>query len=104
MNRPEVERAAALKWPAIAAVAEYLRGVNARVDGDCDVRLQVYDDGGTWAVRYGSSDYDQDHRGYWGASSVPGRGKRFDSKGIARDLIEQCKEAKALDDSAKEAL
>src|SRR5690606_813072 len=35
----------------------------------CDVRLQVYEDG-DWAIRFGDSSYDQDHRGFWGASIV----------------------------------
>ena len=34
-----------------------------------DVRLQVHDG---WALRTGPSDYDQDHRGYWGVGSVVG--------------------------------
>lgn len=90
------------KWPSIHDVAYALRGINANVECSeeegCDVRLQVWDDG-EWAVRWGSSDYDQDHRGFWGASSVPGvvNGKvqRFDSRAVARDLIEQAKEQEA---------
>lgn len=34
-----------------------------------DIRLQIYDDG-TWSFHSGDSSYDQDHRGYWGSSSV----------------------------------
>ena len=59
-------------------------------DGACiDVRLQVYENG-SWAIRSGSSDYDQDHRGYWGASLLS-----FDRENItviARDLLEQAKD------------
>ena len=54
-----------------------------------DVRLQIYKDG-SWAIRSGSSDYDQDHRGYWGASLLS-----FDRENItviARDLLEQAKD------------
>jgi len=86
-----------LRFPSIVDVASALRDVNDFVDDDCDVRLQVYPDG-QWAVRFGLSDYDQDHHGYWGASSVPG--KRFNSKDIARELLEQAKEAYFEDLSA----
>ena len=53
-----------------------------------DVRLRVHD--GSWYVYTGSSDYDQDHRGAWGASSLSyGRQNLTD---LARDLIEQAKD------------
>ena len=53
-----------------------------------DVRLRVH--GGSWYVYTGSSDYDQDHRGAWGASSLSyGRQNLTD---LARDLIEQAKD------------
>jgi hypothetical protein len=86
-----------MRFPKIDDVATELRAINKQQsapdgdDGGIDVRLQVYPDG-DWAVRWGSSDYDQDHRGYWGASSVPGDNRRFDSKDLARDLIDQAKE------------
>lgn len=89
-----------MRFPSIEAVAEALRDVNANVEGECDVRLQVYEDG-QWAIRYGLSDYDSDHRGFWGASSIPGavkgRARRFDSREIARELIEQAREMRASD-------
>lgn len=59
-----------------------------------DVRLQLYTDG-HWAIRFGASDYDQDHRGFWGASSVPGNGWTFDAEETARDLYEQAMDHKA---------
>jgi hypothetical protein len=86
-----------MRFPKIDEVANELRAINKQelekddADEGIDVRLQVYPDG-DWAVRSGSSDYDQDHRGYWGSSSVPGNNRRFDSKNLARDLIEQAKE------------
>jgi hypothetical protein len=84
-----------MRFPSIVNVARALRGISDNVEGDCDVRLQVYEDG-EWAVRWGASDYDQDHRGFWGASSVPGivNGKsvRFSARAVARDLLEQAKE------------
>lgn len=89
-----------MRFPTIEEVSAELRRINKQDsaddgdDGGIDVRLQVHPDG-TWTVNWGSSDYDQDHRGYWGSSSVPGDGRRFDSKDIARDLIEQAREHKA---------
>lgn len=86
-----------IKFPSIETVSAELRAINANVEGECDVRLQVYPDG-QWAVRSGLSDYDQDHRGFWGASTVPGVGgrrnrpQRFNSTDMARDLIAQAKD------------
>lgn len=89
-----------MRFPSIAAVARELRAVNAETydtagvaedEQSIDVRLQVYPDG-TWAIRWGDSSYDLDHRGYWGASSVPGNGRRFRSEEVARDLIEQARD------------
>ena len=85
-----------MRFPSINDVAKELRDINANVEDECDVRLQVYDDG-AWIVHSGLSDYDQDHRGFWGASNVPGvQGgvvKRFSSTEVARDLLEQVKDA-----------
>lgn len=92
-----------VKFPSVKEVSQALRNLNANVEGECDVRLQVYPDESraTWALRWGSSDYDRDHRGYWGASSVPGvnngRVGRFNSRNVAKDLLEQAKEQAALD-------
>lgn len=54
-----------------------------------DIRLQVHDG---WQIHTGLSDYDQDHRGYWGASWVPRGCSRKMSREIARSLIEQADE------------
>jgi hypothetical protein len=87
-----------MKFPAIAAVARDLRAETKSIGwgnsrskfrDHLDVRLQVYPDG-TWAVRIGLSDYDQDHRGFWGASCIP-RG-RFNATDLARDLVNQCRD------------
>lgn len=99
-----------MRFPSIKDVATELRAVNKAVEADeeyaygrgrmiralsaVDVRLQVYEDG-AWAVRWGLSDYDQDHRGYWGASSVPGSNRRFRSEDVAYSLIDQAKESYA---------
>jgi len=102
-----------MRFPKISDVAHDLRNINRmesyargrsarRADvgahfsdeeGDhyIEVRLQVYEDG-DWTVRWGDSQYDQDHRGYWGSSSVPGNGKRFKSEEVARDLINQARD------------
>jgi hypothetical protein len=53
-----------------------------------DVRLRVYN--GNWYVYTGSSDYDQDHRGAWGASCLSY--DRQNLTDLARDLIEQAKD------------
>lgn len=70
-------------------------GCAARVD----VRLQVYppDLGGRWAVRWGLSDYDQDHRGYWGCSSVELSDDPASLEETARDLLSQAQEQEAID-------
>lgn len=79
-----------MRFPSIQSVASALREVNSNSEeGECEVRLQVYEDG-AWAIRVGSSDYDQDHRGFWGCSIVPGT--RFNSTEIARDLLSQCRD------------
>lgn len=83
-----------MRFPSIREVASELRAINDYVENECDVRLQVYPNG-SWAVRFGSADYDLDHTGYWGASCVPGNGKRFASYVIAADLLAQAREQHA---------
>lgn len=81
------------KFPSIPTVAKALREANTHVlDGEMDVRLQVFEDG-QWALRTGDSQYDQDHRGYWGSGILDG--KRFNSENLARDLLNQAKEQHA---------
>ena len=87
-------------FPSISAVAAELRDLNANVEGECDVRLQVREgEPLSWRLNWGPSDYDQDHRGAWGASSIPGVNKgrvgRFNSFETAKDLIDQAKEMAA---------
>lgn len=57
---------------------------------DIDVRLQVGERG--WSVHTGDPSYDQDHRGFWGASSMDGRTNCYD---LAKDLIDQARDAHA---------
>lgn len=66
-------------------------------DGTCDVRLQVYPSG-EWAMRWGDSQYDQDHRGFWGSSSIDKATTLSDMVDIADALIDDVNEAIALDD------
>lgn len=80
----------------IRETAAYLKAISAEVDSECDVRLQLYADG-SWCLRSGLSDYDQDGRGYWGASFVPGAGQAFNSVEVAKDLWEQALDAQADD-------
>lgn len=81
----------------IRDISSALHKTAARLDaGDpVDVRLQVYDDG-SWALRVGSSDYDQDHRGFWGASCLGARESLRRCRDLARDLIEQVRDHAAL--------
>jgi hypothetical protein len=82
-----------MRFPSIQVVAAELRRINAMVDEECDVRLQVYEsEMGEWAIRWGDPSFDHDHRGYWGAACVPGGKKRFPSEDIARDLLDQAKD------------
>ncbi len=70
-----------MRFPKISDVARDLRAINQEADAHpdgVDVRLQVYPDG-DWAV-------------HWGASSVPGRNKRFNSEETARYLISEAKD------------
>lgn len=59
-----------------------------------DVRLQIHENG-NWAVHVCSPDYDQDHRGYWGASVLSY--DRQNLTELARYLLDQCAEALAMD-------
>ena len=92
------------KFPSVASVRaalvlekRSLRKHFSRADlleeeGECagtDVRLQVRESG-AWAIHTGASDYDQDHRGYWGCAFLS-----YDRENLtdtARDLLEQAKD------------
>jgi hypothetical protein len=65
-------------------------------DSFLDIRLQVLPDG-SWALHEGDPQYDTDHRGYWGAGTLDG--KRFNSREMARDLIEQAREQRAQEEA-----
>ncbi len=53
-----------------------------------DVRLQVQ--GGSWQLHFGDSQYDQDHRGSWGCSSVPWGCTWQQARETARELLDDC--------------
>lgn len=56
-----------------------------------DIRLQVTANG--WQLHTGSSDYDQDHRGFWGASCLS-YGKQ-NLLSLARELLDDARESHA---------
>ncbi len=66
--------------------------------GSCDVRLQVSKWGSDWAIRVGDSQYDQDHRGDWGASSIRHDDSDDAIRSIAEDLVGQALESAALNE------
>lgn len=72
------------------ALAQELQRINSGVDSECDIRLQLTADGAK--IHTGASDYDQDHRGYWGASSLPGKDESFNAFDTALDLIRQAQD------------
>ena len=95
-----------MKFPSVEVVYDVLRNIRDNVTGwaikpteSIDVRLQVYPDG-EWAIRTGLSDYDQDHRGYWGAASVSCKNTNKDLRNIAEDLIEQVQDHAAQNDES----
>ena len=80
-----------MRYPCIKDVAAELSAINDNVESECDIRLQVYPNG-DWKIRTGDASYDQDHRGTFGASSIPGYKYRINSRDLARDLLDQVKE------------
>lgn len=84
-----------MKFPGVRQVYKSISAAyNEVTGGEGDVRLQVCDDGG-WALHYGDSSYDQDHRGFWGASCLPARRRPGFLRHVAEDLLEQVKDAYA---------
>jgi hypothetical protein len=90
-----------MRFPSIKDVSSEIRGIvrypeladpeNEDHEGNwMDVRLQIWNDG-SWNIHTGDSQYDQDHRGFWGATSIPMIG-RFDSRETAKELLEQARE------------
>ena len=90
------------KFPTVNDVAYELRELNKQAHGEADVRLQVLDDGNWW-VHLGDASHDLDHHGFWGAGTIPGCGgkhgkpRKFNSKLLAEDLINQAADHYAQD-------
>jgi hypothetical protein len=63
-------------------------------ENEClDVRLQVIpSEAMDWHLRTGSSDYDQDHRGAWGAASIDADMSVEALSRVAAELISQVDE------------
>lgn len=86
-----------LTLPDVAVVAESLRELDAEFGTDAEpleVRLHVLPTG-SWSVCWGASDYDTDHRGFWGAASIELESK---FKQVAQDLVDQVAEQAVLED------
>jgi hypothetical protein len=89
-----------VKMPPIAEVAKFLTAIKKQLKSwglkETDVRLQVWPDG-QWNLHSGDAQYDQDHRGYWGASGVSTSDSADDLRRAAKDLIEQARDDVAMD-------
>lgn len=70
---------------------EWIENGETDDDPQIDIRLQVTEDNG-YHVHYGLSDFDQDHYGAWGSSSVGKCVSMETCMAIAKDLIEQAAE------------
>ncbi len=82
-----------MRLPSIQSVAAALGRVKVNVgrfndDDYIDVRLQVYETG-EFAIRCGDSQYDLDHRGFWGSSSIT---KKSNCREVAKDLLSQAED------------
>lgn len=94
-------------WPSVDEIFSELVAIQANLKAsndpkilECDVRLQVSVDSGevTWAVHSGDASYDQDHRGFWGASSINiGEGYKL-LRECAKDLQSQAVDDWAMTD------
>lgn len=85
-----------MNWPEIDWIIKALQDVQNTLDVNetTDVRLQVYENS-EWALRVGLADYDQDHRGYWGASSINTECTQENTRSIAESLLEQAQDQHA---------
>ena len=83
-----------------AEISETLRALRAwrianKID-ETDVRLQLHNDG-TISIHYGDAQYDTDHSGYWGASTLSQSDSTADLEYMARDLVNQAIDSAAED-------
>ena len=81
-------------FPTIRELTRDLIGIKRWLQAngidETDIRLQVVDGG--WSTHTGDSSYDQDHRGFWGASFID---RTTNCRDLARDLIDQAREHEA---------
>lgn len=84
---PEFEQA------VFTALKETQKNLKRWGVSDTDVRLRIFND--DWYFYTGDSSYDQDHRGYWGASSVTLSDTYDTLRETAKDLIDQVLEDEA---------
>lgn len=85
-----------MRFPSVRDIAAHLVAYKRQLDlSDCppderyvDVRLVVRpeDHPGCWDILVGDPSYDQDHRGFWGASSLS---PSSNCRELARELIDQ---------------
>jgi hypothetical protein len=84
-----------MHFPTIKQVASNLKYINSTIDSTnedgLDIRLHVWEDE-SWTIHTGDSQYDTDHRGFWGSSTLMGKCNWLSIRDIARDLLDQVKE------------
>jgi len=84
--------------PAVEDLVTELKQIRANLVSwgidDTDVRLRVHN--GNWYVYSGSSDYDQEHRGHWGSSSVEATESDKSLEGTASYLIDEVEDDYAM--------
>ena len=92
-DEPEADK---LAFPTPQEIQDELIGIRDSLEGtdEIDVRLQV-EDNGTWTVHSGDPQYDTDHKGFWGASTVDPTDTDDELFDRADDLINQAKDAAA---------
>lgn len=84
-----------LKMPSIRAVSAELVSIKTLLDCDVteiDVRLQVHESG-HWLVHWGDAQYDTDHRGHWGASTIS---RTSNCRDVASELINEASDSFAM--------
>ena len=87
------------RWPTVKDVEKQLVAYKRervyeealRSEDGLDVRLQVYEDR-TWAIRTGDSQYDQDHRGFWGSGTLT---HTTNCRELAAHLLNEAKDHEA---------
>lgn len=105
LSHPVMSETADIVTPeARAEIVAYLADLDRRhpmgaIDPDdeegqsMDVRLQIHEDG-MWSIHVGDPSYDQDHRGFWGSTSVPWleSDDSYSPEEVADELISECED------------